>query len=324
MKLLGAVCCAMALLAMTATPLPAQSARASRVAYITGPTDENKVYVDTFRVALRDRGLVEGANLALDIRYTDRELAELERIVADVVRLKPDVIVAWESVAQAIRAKTTTIPIVLAGAIDPVASGLAKSLRHPGLNVTGTAQLNDELAGKHVEIMRMIRPTIRRIGLLVDRSARGCQVVESGTHEAARRFSATVIPYYITDRATIEAAFTQMAKSPPDMLMPCPSPVLFNFRDLLFENVLRLRIPFTSFVPTNVPDGVLFAYAATYNETVRTAALYVERILNGAKPETLPIELPTRFQLVLNLRTAKILQLTIPPSVVVRADHVIE
>jgi len=244
--------------------------------------------------------------------------------VDEALARKPNVLLAWESIAQVIRSKTKTVPIVLTGALDPVRAGLARSLPRPGLNVTGMAQLNDQLPGKHMEILREILPRLARVGQLVDQKASGCKVAETHSLQAARNIGCVLVPYHVSNRAEIERAFDEMARNPPDALLPCPSPVLYSFRDVLFENVLRLRIPLTSYIVGNVPRGVLFAYAANFHDIYRRLATYVDKILRGAQPGDLPIEQPTTFELVVNLGTAKALGLAVPRSILLRADRVIE
>lgn len=312
------------ILAMAPAAVESQTSKMQRIVLVPFPTAEGQAYVVTFRSAMRDLGYVEGKNLILDVRLVDREMTRVPATLDEVIALKPDVLIGWESVAQVMRAKTTSIPIVLAGAVDPVGAGLAHSLRHPGMNVTGVVQLNDVLPAKHIEIMGQIRPRLARIGQLVDTTASGCKLVEQQSRQAAGSVGAVMVPYYVTNRLEIERAFMQMEKDPPDVLLPCPSAVMFNYRDLLFENVLRLRIPLTSFVPANVPEGVLFAYAASLHDTYRRAAVYVDKILRGAKPGDLPIEQPTNFEMVVNLKTARALGLTVPRQVLLRADRVIE
>jgi putative ABC transport system substrate-binding protein len=158
----------------------------------------------------------------------------------------------------------------------------------------------------------------------VDTSVTGCKLVEEQTRESANRVGASFVPYYVQTRGEIENAFAKMEKERPDVLLPCPSAVLLNYRDLLIENVLRLRIPFTSFIVANVRQGVLFSYASSLLDGNRRAAEYVDKILKGAKPGDLPIEQPRRFEMVINLKTARLLGLTIPQPVILRADQVIE
>jgi putative ABC transport system substrate-binding protein len=229
-----------------------------------------------------------------------------------------------EEVALAMREKTTSIPIVLFGAIDPVRSGLAKSLARPGTNVTGYAQLNYQLPEKHIDLMREINPRLARVAQLVDLNHPACRLVEENAREAAGKVRATYVPYYVRSREEIERAFAQMERERPDMLLPCPSPVMLNAREFLIDNVLRLRIAYTSFVVASARKGVLFSYASDIHEGYRIAARYTDRILKGANPAEMPIEQPTQFRLVINLQTAEALNLTVPLAVLVRAESVID
>lgn len=172
--------------------------------------------------------------------------------------------------------------------------------------------------------MRAIVPRLARVGQFVDTTASGCLLVQEQAREAARQLGLDFTPYHVANEQEIQRAFGRVAKNRPDVLLPCPSAMLFNHRKVLFENAVRLRIPFTSFVVGNVPEGVLFAYSTSRHEEFRRAASYVDKILRGAKPAELPIEQPMNFQLVVNLKTARALNLTIPPSLLVRADQVIE
>lgn len=322
----GAGTCVLVLALVAASAAYAQASKVYRIAYLSlgSATGEGKPYLDTFISAMRHLGYVEGRNLVLHSRWADGNSARADALVDELIALKPDVLFGNEAVAQAFQARTASIPIVLTGAIDPVKAGLVRTLRQPGTNVTGMVQLNDQLPVKHIELAREIVPRLSRVGQLVDTTATGCRVVEEQARLAAAHFGVTLVPYYVTNQAEIEQAFAQMEKQRPDVLLPCPSAVLFHHRGLLFENIRRLRIPMTSFIVTNVPDGVLFAYATSLHENLAKAATYVDRILKGANPADLPLEQPTNFELVLNLRTAKVLNLTIPRAILVRADRVIE
>jgi putative tryptophan/tyrosine transport system substrate-binding protein len=313
---------------LLAAPLAAgaQLIRVYRVAYVNraSETPERKPHLQAFRDVMRSLGYVEGLNLLIDARWADGKTSRVPALVDEVIALRPDVLLGFEQVVQVMRMKTTSIPIVLTGAFDPVKAGLAQSLRRPGVNVTGSTQLNDELPGKHIEIMRQILSRLVRVGLLVDTTASGCKLLEEQVGNAARSLGARLVPYYVSSREEVARAFSQMANDRPDMLLPCPSSVLFSSRNLLFEGVLRLRIPLTSFVVPNTPLGVLFSHAATVEEGYRRAAIYVAKILKGAYPGDLSIEQPTTFQLVINLKTAKALGLSIPQSLLLRADEVIQ
>ena len=165
---------ALVLVVVVSHAADAQVEKVHRVLIVPFPTAEGQAYVPTFRAAMRALGFVEGKNLILDVRLVDRDMAGVPAVIDDVIQQKPDAFVGWESVAQAMRSKTTSIPIVLAGAVDPVGAGLAHSLRRPGMNVTGVVQLNDVLPAKHIEIMRQIRRALARVGQLDDSTASGC------------------------------------------------------------------------------------------------------------------------------------------------------
>jgi putative ABC transport system substrate-binding protein len=273
---------------------------------------------------LRDLGYSKGANLILDEYFAEGDTKRLPAAVEQAIASRPDVLVGWEQVALVMRAKTQSIPIVLNGGIDPVAAGLAQSLGRSGTNVTGVAQLNYLLPEKHIDLMREINPRLSRVAMLVDPNAAACGRAEDNARRGASRIGATFVAYAAATKEQLEGAFSQMKDTPPDLLLPCPSPVMQYFREIMIDSVLLLRIPFTSFLVEGEGKGVLFSYADDSLDRQRKAARFVDRVLKGAKPADLPIEQPTKFQLVVNLQTARALGLEIPPVVQVRADRIIE
>jgi putative ABC transport system substrate-binding protein len=313
---------------LVASPIAAsaQAGKTYRVAMLEPfSTAEARPYRQAFVGAMRDLGYIEGRNIVYDIRTADRDTARVPALVDELIALKPDVVVVGEDTARLVQSKAPSTPIVLSGSRDPVASGLAHSLARPGMNVTGVSQFLNELAGKHVGIMHDIVPRLRRVGLIFDATIpKGCKAVEDGAREAARTVGASFVSYPAGDRDGIERAFARMEKERVDVLLPCPTPLMFNNRDLLFDRAVRLRIPVTSFVVENLPFGVLFSYSGSFTEGYRRAATYVDKILKGARAGDLPIEQPTRLELVINLKTARAIGLTIPPSVLLRADRTID
>jgi putative ABC transport system substrate-binding protein len=288
-------------------------------------TAEAVPYRQAFFDAMRELGYIEGRNVIFDVRTGDRDTARLPPLVDELIALKPDVLVGSEVLAQVAQAKAVPIPVVMTISFDPVGAGVAQSLRRPGMNVTGVALFLDQLAGKHIEIMRETLPRLAPVGLIVDTTVPSIgKVVETGAGQAARSVGATLVIYRVANRNELEQAFSRMETERPDFLMPCPTPMLFNNRDLLYSSAIRLRIPFTSFVTANLPLGVLFAYAPSFAEGYRKAASYVDKILKGAKGGEVPIEQPTRLEFVLNLKTAKTMGLTIPSLIRLRADQIIE
>jgi putative tryptophan/tyrosine transport system substrate-binding protein len=325
LRLIGFVLALAVSLSLAPLAVQAQTGKAYRVAILEPfSTAEARRYREAFVTAMRELGYLEGSNVIFDLRTSDPDMVRLPALVDELIALKPDVLVGEEIAARLMRAKTTSIPIVLPGSIDPVGAGLAQSLRRPGMNVTGVALLLDELPVKHISIVREILPRLARVGMFVDTTSRTCQDLAERTRQATRSVGMAFVPYHVANRGEIERAFSGMGKERPNVLLPCPAPMLFNNRTLLFESAVRLRIPFTSFVVANVPLGVLFAYSASFVEGYQRAATYVDKILKGAKPGDLPIEQPTKFELVINLKTAKAFGLKIPQSVLGRADQVIE
>jgi putative ABC transport system substrate-binding protein len=319
------VIAALLCIAGAASPSGAQSAKTHRVAVLLPfSTEEAQPYRNAFFAGMREHGYVDGRNVVFDVRTSDRDRRNVPALVSELIALKPDVLVSDANAIQAIHAQTTSIPVVLAVAGDPVRDGFAHSLRRPGLNVTGSAIPFEALAAKHVEIMRDIRPRIRRVALLFDTTSARCAAMEQGARTAAEQVGAAFLSYRVDNREAIERAFRTIEADRPDLLLPCPTAILFNNRDLLFESALRLRIAFTSFVVANLPHGVLFAYAPSFAAGYRKAATYTDKILKGSKPGDLPIEEPTTFEFVINLKTASTLGITIPPSLLLRADQVIE
>lgn len=302
----------------------AQADTVFRVGGLDPATEEAASYRTTFRQAMRELGWIEGRNIVYVGGQPDRDADRQAALIDELIALKPHVLVAWETEAQAMRARTTTIPIVLNGGLDPVRAGLAQNLRRPGFNVTGVSQLNDVLPQKHIELLNEIMPKLERVALLSDTNATGCARIEQNARAAARRLGKTLVTYQAGNRADIERAFAAMERERVQALLPCPSSVLFNHRDLLFSEVLRLRIPLSSFIVANVPTGVLLAYSSSRHEELRRAAVYVDKILKGANPADLPIEQPSKFELVVNLKTARELGITVPQSVLLRADRVVD
>jgi len=302
----------------------AQGDGVHKVGGFTPNSDEAMAHRATFRAAMRELGYVEGRNVVYVDSDAGADRRRLAQAVDELIALKPEVLVAWGSDAGASHAKTASIPIVLTGGFDPVGAGLAHSLRRPGKNVTGVTQLNTELPAKHIELLAEILPRSSRIGMLFDTHASGCALVERSARAAARRLGKSLVTYKTGSKGDIEQAFAQMENDRPDALLPCPSAMLYNHRALLFSEGLRLRIPWTSFIVANVPPGVLFAHSSSRDDEYRKAAIYVDRILRGANPAELPIEQPSRFELVVNLKTAKALGIVIPQSILLRADRIIE
>jgi putative ABC transport system substrate-binding protein len=222
--------------------------------------------------------------------------------------------------------QTLSIPIVLLNSSDPVAVGLVRSLAHPGGNVTGVSLQFSDLALKHMELIREIIPQLARVGQFNDINVPSTKVAEEHTRQAAKIFGLEYIPYYVANRADVEKAFAEMEKDPPGALLPpgAGSGLLYSLRDLIVAHTTRMRIPSSSTLSLFPEMGTLMSYGPDLMDGFRLAATYVDRILKGANPGDLPVEQPSKFELVINLKAAKQLGLAIPHSVLVRATRVIE
>jgi putative tryptophan/tyrosine transport system substrate-binding protein len=283
----------------------------------------NQPHLEAFKQGLRERGYTEGKNIVLEYRYAEGNNNRLPQLAADLVRDKVDIIVTTASVsALAARRVTKTLPIVMTSG-NPLESGLAASLAKPGGNVTGLTVLSVDLSGKRVELLRETFPKTTRIAAL-----QSPQDFEAGagykeTQEAAKGFSLRLHPVEVQSANDFDPAFARMNKDRETALLVILSPMItFNSRRIV-ELALKYRLP--GMYPTKqfAEEGGLMSYGPLIADLYRRAATYVDKILKGANPGELPVEQPNKFELVINLQTAKQIGVTIPPSVLARADKVI-
>lgn len=274
---------------------------------------------------LRQSGWVEGRNLVVDWRYADGKLALLDPLARELVALKPDVIFApTQPAAQAAMRATGTIPIVFALVPEPVESGLAVSLARPGRNATGAATVNSELVGKRLELLREAFPGVRRVALLHD-AAFDMNVRQARqADQAAKRMGLDLLPVSIGAPETYDAAFAELARLKPDALYVAENPGVYTHRREIVRRVNAARHIAVYGLDGFALDGGLMSYSVNWPDQYGRGGTYVARILAGASPADLPIEQPTKFDLIVNLKTAKALGLTLPPSVLFRAFRVIE
>ena len=273
----------------------------------------------TFPKALNDLGYVERKNIRFEFRSDQGQQGRLPELAAELVRLKADVIVAWFTQA-AIAAKQATreIPIVCALCGDLVGNGLVESLARPGGNVTGNSNLGAELAAKNVELILEIVPSAKQIVVLAN--ALDFKLFVKLIQRAGETTGTAIDPVMIHNAEELDVAFRAMEKQRPDAVMVQPSLPTKRVAELALSH----RIPSASTIPALVYEGGLMSYHAMEAELYRRAAVLVDKILNGTKPADLPVEQPTRYELVINLKTAKALGLSIPPMLLARADEVIE
>jgi ABC-type uncharacterized transport system substrate-binding protein len=280
-------------------------------------------WTDAFVGQLRKLGWIEGRTIAIEYRWSEGRPERATEIAAEFVRLKVDVIVTSGTAAPTVKQATAVIPIVFAIAIDPVGGGLIASLARPGGNVTGLSVQQTDIAGKRLELLREVVPRLRRVAIMVDVGfAQG--VLEMGEVEAtARTLGLEVTPLEIRRAEDIAAAFTAL-KAQADALYVVVNALVSTNRTRIITLALGARLPTIFNTRDFVQVGGLMSYGPNYSDLFRRAAEYVDKILRGTKPGDIPVEQPTKFDLVLNLTTAKALGLAIPESFLLRADEVIE
>jgi len=315
---------------LLAAPLAAEAQQAGKVYRIglldfSEPDPARQAWWIAFRQQMRQLGYVEGQNVSFEPRWAQGEDARLPKLAAELVGLKVDLIVTGGSNA-AIAAKrvTSTIPIVMASGSDPVAVGLVASLRQPGGNVTGMTSINSELAGKRLELLRNIAPRASRIAILWDERDPGSRLNVDETEAAAKTAGLTIHRVAVGSAAGLEAAFATVVRGRAGALIVVSTARLFSYRKRIGELAVKHRLPTVVGLREYVEAGGLASYGTDFPDLFRRATVYVDKILKGAKPADLPVEQPTKFELVINLKTAKALGLTIPPSVLGRADEVIQ
>jgi|SoiMethySBSTD1v2_1073268.scaffolds.fasta_scaffold514052_1 putative ABC transport system substrate-binding protein len=281
--------------------------------------------LDTLRGALRDLGYVEGRNVRFEYRFADGDIDRLSGLAADLVGLNPNVIVSFPLPTRLALAKATTIiPIVMASGADPVGFGLAKSLSHPGGNVTGLTNFAEELASKQIDLMREVLPRLGRLAVLVNVTNPLHVPQWRETQAAAVQAAVALVPFEFRSPDQFEPAFTTFSRERADALL-VPPDVTFNTHGQRIANLaIRARLPTIFFTRLAAERGGLMSYGPNQLENYRRAAIYVDKILKGAKPQDLPIERPTKIELVINLKTAKALGIAVPPTLLARADEVIE
>jgi putative ABC transport system substrate-binding protein len=286
-------------------------------------TDQFQDLVKAFREGLKDLGWIEGQSVVIETRWGEGRIDKFPKIASELAR-SVDVIVAWGP--QAIRATqqaTATVPIVMAIVHEPVAFGFVKSLARPGGNITGLAFQDSELGTKRLELLKGVVPRLRHIAFLWDHGGGGETGVRAVT-EAARKLGFTTQVLEVRRPEDFAPAFASARKEGVQAVFQVASPFLATYRGRLVALAASQRLPMTCETKLFVAEGCLMAYGPSFPEMSRRAAFYVDRILKGAKPGDLPVEQPTKFELVINLKTAKALGLTIPPSVLARTDEVIQ
>jgi putative ABC transport system substrate-binding protein len=311
-------------------PLAAEAQPAGKVPRIgvllTNSQSSASTRIEAFRQRLRERGYVEGQNIVIAYRYGDGKLDRLPKLAAELVGLNVDLIVTGGAPpTRAAQRATRTIPIVMTIVGDPIADGFIGSLSKPGGNITGLTQIAAELGGKRLELLKEAFPKVSRVAVLVDPASSAQGMIGRDTRMAAEALGVKLLSLELRGpNPDLEGAFRTAATERVGALLVAPGPAIALHTKRVVDLAAKSRLPAMYASSEFVDLGGLMSYAPSIPDLFRQAATYVDRILKGAKPVDLPVEQPTKFELVINLKTAKALRLAIPPSVLVRADRVIE
>ena len=321
------VLAAVALLAAPLASFAQHNSKIWRIGFLTtGTVASSQGQIDAFLRGLSEIGYADGKNVILERRFADGKLERLPALVTELLAQKIDLVFAPSGVAaQAAKKSGTTIPIVFALAPDPVGQGFGQSLAHPGGNMTGLTSTHTELSAKRIELLKEAFPTTKRIAVLyfVAPSAAGVAEQLAETERAAKLLGVTLVTEESPRVEDFERAFASIRTQRPDALIVIENPMFFANRVRLAELAATLRIPAIYNVSEYVHAGGLMSYGASYADLIRRAAAYAVKILNGARPGDLPIERPTKFEFVINMKTAKAIGLTVPQSVLLRADETV-
>ena len=278
-----------------------------------------------FKKGLYDLGYLEGKNIAIEWRSADGSLERLPKIVAEVLRLNLDVIVTnGAQVTQAVKRATQTVPVVMGVSGDPVGTGVVNSLARPGGNITGLSIMSPELTGKRLELLKEVVPRVSRIGVLWNPTVPDKLLDFKSTEIAARSVSVRIESFEVRQPNDFTHSFRAISEAHPDALMALGEPLINSKRKEIVDFAARSRLPTIYEGRVFERSGGLMVYGADVTELFRRAAVYVDKILKGANPADLPVEQPTKLELIINLKTAKQIGLTIPPDVLARADKVIK
>jgi putative ABC transport system substrate-binding protein len=319
---------AVVLLALGVTADAQQPKKVPRIGYLSS-TDPARDFTgsEAIRLALRAFGYIEGQTITMEYRYAEGKLDRVPELAAELVRLKVDIIVVagGDGVIRAAKNATKTIPIVMSGqGIDPVESGLIESLARPGGNVTGITNLSGELGGKRLELLKEAVPKLARVAVLHDAAIGSLRELKEVLPVAARSLRLTLEPWEVRDAEGLERVLAAIGKQRPDGLFVTIGPQLRANRNRIAAFALKSRLPSVYAVKETVDAGGLMYYGADLADSYRRIAIYVDKILKGAKPTDLPVEQPTKFELVINLKTAKQIGLTISPELLARATKLIK
>jgi len=297
----------------------------ARIGYMAAPTSSAELpRIDAFRQGLRALGYVEGHNIAIDYRFADGKFERLPEVAAELVRLKVDVLIAVSTNAALVAKRaTSTIPILFIGVSGPIEAGLVESLARPGGNITGLTNIASVLSGKRLEVLKETIPKLSRIAVLWDPQNPGSSLQWKESEIAAKELGLRIYPMEVSSANKYESAFNEAMKARSAALAVTLSPLAASNQKRLVELAAKYRLPAIYAREDFANNGGLMSYGPSHAAEGRDAARLVDKILKGAKPADLPVEQPTKFEFIVNLKAAKQIGLTIPPNVLARADRVI-
>jgi putative ABC transport system substrate-binding protein len=317
----------LALIALGASPLAAEAQQTDkvwRIGYLSNASGQSGL-TETFSAELGKLGYVEGRNMLIEYRWGMNEEERLAELAAELVQLKVDVIVTQAQQALlAAKQATSTIPIVIATAADPVGSGMVASLARPGGNITGMTFMSSELSGKRIQLLREIVPRATRVAVLVIKGGPAVPMFLAQMQGVAKQTGTALIVEHVNEVAALDSAFDSMRRQRTQVLIVQSNPFSTDNRKRIVELAAKQHLPTIFEVRAGVDAGALISYGPDLLAMYRRAAYYVDRIFKGTKPADLPVEQPTKFEMIVNLKTAKALGIKIPQSVLIRADEVIQ
>jgi putative ABC transport system substrate-binding protein len=302
-----------------------QPKKIARIGYLSARSAvADSTRLDEFRQALRKLGYTDEDSIYVHYRFAEGHLNRLPELAAALVHLNLDAIVADGATAtRVLQQATHTTPIIMTNSSDPVSLGLVRTLAKPGGNITGLTNLNPDLGGKRLELLKELVPKLSRVAVIADPSTKAYGPQIKQVEVAATALNLQLQSMAVHGSNDLESAFLSIKTMPVEAIICLPQPTLTNLRERITELAALSRLPAAYGTREWVEAGGLMSYAATFDERYRRVAVYIDKILKGAKPADLPVEQPTKFELVINLKTAKQIGLTIPPHVLARADRII-
>ncbi|MEA3107752.1 MAG: hypothetical protein QOI88_2357 [Gammaproteobacteria bacterium] len=299
--------------------------KVARIGWLTAQNESSLTpYLAAMNTGFADMGYIEGRNLAIEYRFANDVVERVPELAAELVKLPVDIIIAQGAAVSEISKLGLSIPVVYIFSADPVSAGLADSLARPRGNMTGLTFMAAELNGKRLEILKDINPDLRRVAIVANSEHRGVHLERANSEEVGRRLGLTIRYYPTPSRDKLDDALAAMAADPPQAVSLFSDGFAVQNRQRIIDFATTQRVPVIAAWPIFARSGAICSYGPRLSESYRRLADYVDRILKGAKPADLPIEQPTKFETVVNQRTAKTLGLTIPPSLLVSADEVID